>query len=160
MLPEPITSHSIADINTTAGARRGASAAAPLEQGNWRDTLALESIKSLSGFRWSEIFTDTVVKLLKSERPSEDLQSELFDLLGFDQTQNVLKFRSDIVAWSARRADHFMSDSVGDIAEPAEPRHDTLAQPPSILRRRSLQALPKWKNPATLRLENEREKKK
>ena len=51
---------------------------------------------ALSGFKWQkELFT--VVELLQSERPSDDLQSELFDLLGFDQTQNVLKFRSDLV---------------------------------------------------------------
>lgn len=45
-------------------------------------------------------FALTLVELLASERSSDDLQAELFDLLGFDRIdliQNVLEHRSDIV---------------------------------------------------------------
>ena len=96
-----LKSDSNSDINTTANA-----AVVPLENRvniPFIFTL-LESIiqeqpnqsLALSGFKWQkELFT--VVELLQSERPSDDLQSELFDLLGFDQTQNVLKFRSDLI---------------------------------------------------------------
>ena len=45
-------------------------------------------------------FALTLAELLASERSSDDLQAELFDLLGFDRIdliQNVLKHRSDIV---------------------------------------------------------------
>ena len=41
-----------------------------------------------------------IIKLLKSARSSEDLQSDLFDNLGFDHIdliQNILQHRSDIL---------------------------------------------------------------
>ena len=55
---------------------------------------------SSTGLSASE-FALTIVDLLSSSRSSDDLQTELFDLLGFDRIQliqNVLEHRADIVS--------------------------------------------------------------
>ena len=48
----------------------------------------------------AEAHVTHIINLLKSERSSDDLQSDLLDSLGFDHIdliQNILEHRSDIV---------------------------------------------------------------
>ena len=66
---------------------------------NWLEEQLSQSDNSAIGLSPYE-FALTIVDLLSSSRSSDDLQTELFDLLGFDRIeliQNVLEHRSDIV---------------------------------------------------------------
>ena len=67
---------------------------------NWLEEQLSQSDNSAIGLSPYE-FALTIVDLLSSSRSSDDLQTELFDLLGFDRIeliQNVLEHRSDIVS--------------------------------------------------------------
>ena len=67
---------------------------------NWLEEQLTQSDNSAIGLSPYE-FALTIVDLLSSSRSSDDLQTELFDLLGFDRIeliQNVLEHRADIVS--------------------------------------------------------------
>lgn len=70
-----------------------------------------------SGLSGSE-FALTIVNLLSTSRTSDDLQTELFDLLGFDRIeliQNVLSHRSEIVE-SFKNHKKVMQSEIANVA--------------------------------------------